>query len=123
MILPVVDPSSIWQAFKEKLGSSKADFVISNPPYLAPSDPIDQDVLAHEPSIALFPANGDPCYFYRGIAAEARDYLRPRGLVLLEIPSFRAREIHEIFVREKWDPVLVKDLNQQERVLAAQFKP
>lgn len=64
--------------------AGRVDLVASNPPYADPADPIAPEVRDHEPGIALFPAP-DRYAVYRRLAPQARDILKPRGWLLLEI--------------------------------------
>lgn len=96
-----------------------ADFIISNPPYLVASDPIEQDVLQHEPHEALFAPPRDPFYFYRAIAADGPALLRSGGMAFLELPSERALEIHKLFRNNGWNVEIKNDLTGRHRVLVA----
>jgi len=67
----------------ELLGS--VDVVVSNPPYIAEGDPeVAADVLAWEPHGALY-SGPDGLDDIRRIIDGAREWLRPGGLLLLEI--------------------------------------
>ena len=44
------------------------DIVVSNPPYVRPSDEVGESVRLHEPHSALFVPEDDPLLFYRAIA-------------------------------------------------------
>ena len=46
---------------------------------------MEQRVLDHEPSLALFVPDDDPLLFYRFIAEYATRALTPKGLLLFEI--------------------------------------
>ncbi len=65
----------------------KATLIISNPPYICEKErkDMEQRVLDHEPSLALFVPDDDPLLFYRAIAEYATRALTPRGLLLFEI--------------------------------------
>jgi len=66
------------------LPNERYDLIISNPPYIAEDDPhLRQGDLRHEPGLAL--ASGpDGLTALRRIIAEARDFLKPGGALLLE---------------------------------------
>lgn len=102
-------------------GSLRADFIISNPPYLQLNDPIDEDVLRNEPASALFAPEGNPLYFYREIAKQADRYLVPGGFVFLEMPVMRAGEIRRCFDAQSWYTEVLQDLAGLERVLIAKM--
>ena len=61
--------------------------IISNPPYICEKErkDMEQRVLDHEPSLALFVPDDDPLLFYRAIAEYATKALTPKGLLLFEI--------------------------------------
>lgn len=100
----------------------KAEFLISNPPYLQQHDPIESDVRSHEPATALFAPEGDPVYFYRKIAEGAPALLKPGGWVFVEVPSFRAQEILNLFESLGWICELEQDLGGEPRVISARLK-
>lgn len=102
------------------LNGKKADFLISNPPYLSGEDEVDADVLTGEPREALFPGanpGADALYFYREIAAKADQYVRPDGWMFFEISHDRAQATAALFTSRGWAARLVKDLTGRERVL------
>ena len=74
---------------KESVAPSlgKATLIISNPPYICEKErkDMEQRVLDHEPSLALFVPDDDPLLFYRAIAEYATRALTPKGLLLFEI--------------------------------------
>lgn len=60
------------------------DLIVSNPPYIPESDPhLREGDVRFEPRLAL-EAGADGLDAYRIIASQARSWLRPRGLLLLE---------------------------------------
>lgn len=114
-ILTPADALDVCGAF-----DGRADFLISNPPYLDESDEISSEVLRHEPRAALIPANGDPLYFYRAFAESAPRLLSPGGALFLEIAHERADEISLLF-RAAFDRVECRsDLTGRPRLLIAQ---
>lgn len=68
-------------------GLGEATLIISNPPYICEKErkDMEQRVLDHEPSLALFVPDDDPLLFYRSIAEYATRALTPKGLLLFEI--------------------------------------
>ena len=62
------------------------DIIISNPPYICRSeaDSMHQNVLSHEPHLALFVPDEDPLRFYKAIALCAKEWLTTDGMLLLE---------------------------------------
>jgi release factor glutamine methyltransferase len=62
---------------------SRADIVVSNPPYVAESDEIDAAVKQWEPATALF-APDDGLALIRRLVEQAAAVLRPGGLLVIE---------------------------------------
>jgi release factor glutamine methyltransferase len=76
----------LFEPFNKKLGKKHFDLIISNPPYIK-SDVIptlQREVKDHEP-IAALDGGEDGLDFYRRIACEAPNYLKKRGLLIMEI--------------------------------------
>lgn len=118
-IVPVSDPLWVWQPFS---ASGRADFFISNPPYVSQTDPIETSVQKYEPSTALFPPR-DPLYFYEQIAMGLRDHLNPGGCAYLEISEFRSAEIASLFEAQGWVIEVLPDLNERDRILVVRPRP
>lgn len=73
----------------------KWDLIISNPPYVMEKErrEMADNVLRHEPSLALFVPNDDPLRFYRAIARYGKHALRPGGTLLFEINPLLAEDM------------------------------
>lgn len=72
--------------------SMKWDIIVSNPPYICPSETAEmaQNVLKYEPRTALFVPQSDPLMFYKAIANYAIQALKPCGKLYVEInPLYR----------------------------------
>lgn len=115
------DAKDVWGPF-QSFKKSPAQFLISNPPYLAGTHEADTEVHTQEPPQALFAPAEDPLFFYREIARESVKYLIPGAPVLLEIPHERAQEINQLFSTREWDVKVLKDLTGRDRVLSAKLK-
>jgi release factor glutamine methyltransferase len=103
------------------LRGGRADFIVSNPPYVVGPAEVDADVLAHEPKEALFAPDGDPLYFYRKIIDGAEAFLKPSGYVFFECPHERIDRIGGLFGAH-WKVDGFRDLNDRPRVLRAEWK-
>jgi release factor glutamine methyltransferase len=115
---------SVLEPLREALDGRRADFLISNPPYLDPqADEADEEVRAQEPAAALFAPAGDALFFYREIARGARGLLSPEGSVFVEMPHERAGAIRALFEESGWAVQTIPDLNERDRVLAAAQVP
>ncbi|MCI8445777.1 MAG: peptide chain release factor N(5)-glutamine methyltransferase [Bacilli bacterium] len=75
--------------------TGKFDVMISNPPYIATSEEIDQLVFDYEPHLALF-AQDYGLYFYKQILKEAHQYLRIPSLIAFEIGEKQGKQIVDI---------------------------
>jgi release factor glutamine methyltransferase len=114
----------VFGPFHLEIQNRKADFIITNPPYLT-SEEAEHEVIRHEPHQALFAPPEDPLYFYRILANEADLYLLSGGWVFAEIPHERATEIMNLFAQEKWDPqytAVLNDLTGRGRVIISKLK-
>ena len=69
------------------LHSSFYNIIVSNPPYIQPSerDGMDKNVLDYEPETALFTPEGNPIIFYQRIGDYAIRSLMPGGLLYFEL--------------------------------------
>lgn len=72
---------------------ASADLVVSNPPYVEPSEELGRGVAEFEPALALFTPPADPLAAYRALFADAPRVLRPDGILVLEIGAGRGDEI------------------------------
>lgn len=75
------------------------DVIVSNPPYVADEeeDLLPEEVVRHEPRLALFPP-GDPLRFYRVLAALAAGALGgPDTVLVVEIHADRGGAVCDIF--------------------------
>ncbi|KRL91391.1 peptide chain release factor N(5)-glutamine methyltransferase [Lactobacillus kalixensis] len=83
------------------LGLAKFDKIISNPPYIKPSEKKDMDksVLQNEPETALF-GGEDGLAFYRKFAKQIRDHLNSHGEFFMEFGFSEENELRELFNKE-----------------------
>jgi release factor glutamine methyltransferase len=120
------DPTSIG-ARPGTPGSAHAgglfDLIVSNPPYIARDDAaqLQREVRDHEPHAALF---GGPTgvEMYQRLIDQARDLLRDRGILVLELGHDSAEHVRGIFDSQQgWTKVAITmDLAGNPRVLAAE---
>ena len=98
------------------------DIVVSNPPYILPSEKEDVagHVLGKEPSLALFTPRRDALFFYRIIALEAKRILAQGGQLYFEIDERRPKEMYALLSEMGYKAVeLRRDLNGKERMIKA----
>jgi release factor glutamine methyltransferase len=119
----VRDPKEVFEPLEDApwLRGGRADFIVSNPPYLLDATEVDAEVLNHEPKLALFAPAGDPLYFYRKILEGAEAFLKPSGYVFFECPHERIDRIGTLFGPD-WKVEGFRDLNERPRVLRAEWK-
>lgn len=77
----------VQQKIAQECGEGEFNLIISNPPYVCECEKsqMRENVLAHEPSIALFVPDNDPLKFYRAIAQLSGRILSPGGALMFEI--------------------------------------
>ena len=121
VVLQAENPGHVFEPFETQaaLRLPAVDFLISNPPYLSRQDEISEDVLAHEPSCALFAQNENPSFFYEVIARDADRYLKPRGQIFVEIAHERQENVQKCFEHHGWNVKTFLDLTGRARVLTA----
>ena len=95
------------------------DLIVSNPPYVpsAEIEALAPEVRDHDPRLAL-DGGADGLDFYRRLAAEAANHLRPAGRIMLESGDGQAEQIRQLFVQHKWVVESVEaDYTRQPRIL------
>ena len=73
----------------------KFDIIISNPPYIAKDETIDDLVKDNEPHLALY-AEEDGLYFYRNILENVKPFLKEKSLIAFEIGMTQSNAITKI---------------------------
>lgn len=95
----------------------KADFIVSNPPYISKKEYLELDgsVKNFEPQIALCD-EGDGYIFYRRFAAEIPRYLNFGGKAFFEIGCSQGEGLKNIFnTSSKLKGSVLKDLSRKDR--------
>ena len=99
------------------------DVIVSNPPYI-PTKVVDglmAEVVKHEPRLAL-DGMEDGLHFYRILAHEGRQHLKPGGRLYLEIGHDQGQTVPEILEKEGFTEIEVrKDLAGLDRCVRAVF--
>ena len=98
------------------------DIIISNPPYIPLKDKMEmsENVLLHEPHLALFVANEDPLIFYQEIIHFAVDHLQTGGLIFFEIHEQLAGSVESMLVSANYHHILTKkDMQGKDRMIRA----
>ncbi|HUR46781.1 MAG TPA: peptide chain release factor N(5)-glutamine methyltransferase [Candidatus Saccharimonadales bacterium] len=97
------------------------DVIVGNPPYI-PSG----DIAGLQPEVRDFDPKGaldggrDGLDYYRQLATEAPERLRPGNTVLLEFGDGQENQLSSIFSAMRWkEPSIEKDLSGRARILIA----
>ena len=108
--------------FTPLCGTEPFDLVVANPPYVRRDDlaQLAPEVRDHEPHLAL-DGGEDGLVYYRRIAQEAADFIRPGGYLLLEVGDGQSAAVEDILAQsERLTEVQIRpDLNQIPRVVIA----
>ena len=76
------------------------------------------NVISHEPDIALFVEDEDPLLFYRKIAQLSKIYLKPEGALYFEINEYLSKEMKEMLEFEGFKDVEIrKDIFKKDRMI------
>jgi release factor glutamine methyltransferase len=103
--------------------AERFDLILSNPPYIADTEELSEDVRSHEPASALF-AGTDGLADYRRILPQLPALLNPGGLAVLEIGHRQGAAV--LALAHEFTASLHRDLAGRDRCVAlriAPFKP
>lgn len=99
----------------------EVDVIVSNPPYVKFDEHLKMkdNVLKHEPHLALFVANDDPLIFYKKIAELALN-VKKKPVVYVEISQYLAQDTSQLFKDFGFEQVEIKkDFRGNDRMLKA----
>jgi release factor glutamine methyltransferase len=96
------------------------DVLVANPPYVAEGDvDVEAVVARHEPHLALFSGN-DGLDAIRAIAGSAREWLRPNGVLVLEIGHEQGVAVRDVLAAHGLCDVQIRcDLSGRDRIAVA----
>jgi len=101
------------------------DVVTCNPPYVSAAEyeALEKNVKDYEPRLALH-AGADGLDFYRRISEKVSQFLKPDGILLLEIGYRQGDSVRDLLERAGpfADIKVEKDLNRNDRVVTARRK-
>lgn len=85
-------------AWSSELQDLKFNIIVSNPPYVRNQEKaeIKNNVLKHEPHLALFVEDHDPLQFYHTISDIAVDKLTENGMLFFEINQYLGNETKQL---------------------------
>ena len=108
----------------ESISSNKYDIILSNPPYVMDSEKalMRNNVLDHEPHLALFVPDSDPLIFYRAVAGWAALLLAADGVGFVEINEALGEETAQVFRQCGFSAFVVKDLYDKDRFVRFSWK-
>ena len=108
-----------WEAGEE---SELYDIIVSNPPYITPSEKeeMERNVLDWEPELALFVPQNDPLLFYRKISQTGQTLLKPGGTLYFEINRAYASEMKAMLLELNYTGIeIIKDISGNHRIAKA----
>lgn len=95
------------------------DLIVSNPPYIDSSEPLDDNVTQFEPHLALF-ASDDVLKFYRAVLSFATHHLKDGGVIAVEINQKLGKETLALF--SDYQAELIRDMSGNDRFILAHKK-
>ncbi|MBQ8639418.1 MAG: peptide chain release factor N(5)-glutamine methyltransferase [Lachnospiraceae bacterium] len=104
--------------------TDRYDIIVSNPPYITDDviRTLEPEVKDHEPYMALS-GGADGLIFYRRLASESKNCLKPGGSIYLEIGYDQAEAVSGILLENGFEHIRVrKDLAGNDRVVSADLK-
>lgn len=109
------------EGFKDKF-----DVIVSNPPYVRELEKLEMknNVVEHEPGLALFVSDGDPLIFYKKITRFSLSHLKKGGVLFFEINQYLGEEMKQLLEAENFSEIeLRKDMFGNDRMLKGQLDP
>ncbi|WP_316825162.1 peptide chain release factor N(5)-glutamine methyltransferase [Pedobacter miscanthi] len=101
----------------------KFDMIVSNPPYIRDLEKMEMhdNVLQHEPHLALFVSDENPLIFYKAIADFALSNLKPNGQLFFEINEYLGKETVDMLSDKGFTNIeLRKDMQGKDRMVRAE---
>lgn len=111
--------SDIFKALKKE----KFNVIISNPPYISSKQilTLDDEVKKYDPIISL-DGGEDGLYFYREIAEKSPQYLKPQGILVLEIGEDQGKSVRKLLQKNFENIKIKKDYSKNDRIVIAKLK-
>ncbi|MEZ4856523.1 MAG: peptide chain release factor N(5)-glutamine methyltransferase [Gelidibacter sp.] len=98
------------------------DIMVSNPPYVRELEKLKMkdNVLKHEPELALFVDDNDPLIFYKTICEFAQQHLKSGGMLFFEINQYLGDEMLQLLKTYLFKNIeLKKDMFGNDRMIKA----
>ncbi|UAB75399.1 peptide chain release factor N(5)-glutamine methyltransferase [Mesoflavibacter sp. SCSIO 43206] len=105
--------------------ATKFDVIVSNPPYVRQLEKqqMQDNVLNHEPHLALFVEDENPLIFYRAITQFATKNLKPNGELYFEINEYLGKEMITLLEEFGFKNIQLKqDLFGKDRMICGVLK-
>jgi release factor glutamine methyltransferase len=105
-----------------ELNNLQFDVIVSNPPYVRELEKelMHDNVLKHEPHLALFVEDDNALVFYRVIAELSQKLLKENGLLFFEINEYLGDQMKQLLSENKFQDIeLRQDINQKDRMTKA----
>ena len=103
----------------------KFDIIVSNPPYVRELEKagMQNNVIDHEPSLALFVSDDDPLRFYSAVVNFAYEHLNENGCLYLEINQYFGEEIKHLLEKSNFMTIeLRQDMFGNDRMIKGIMK-
>ncbi|WP_297793544.1 peptide chain release factor N(5)-glutamine methyltransferase [uncultured Eudoraea sp.] len=100
------------------------DIIISNPPYVREMEKVDMrnNVLLHEPHVALFVTDEEPLLFYTAIVKLAANSLTLNGLIYMEINQYLGKEVQKLMQEFHFTEIEIrKDIFGNDRMIKGKY--
>lgn len=110
---------------RQDIPIEKIDIIISNPPYVMNNEKnqMHNNVLDHEPHLALFVSDNDPLLFYRTIVKKAQHNLNQNGVLFFEINEQFGSEVAVLMEQSQFKNIQIHDdLNGKNRFVSGEWR-
>lgn len=100
------------------------DIIISNPPYVKRTEAasMHENVLNHEPHLALFVPDDNALLFYEAIASFAKTHLKQDGKIYVEINEALGKQTEAVFQNTGFtNTTIIQDMQGKDRIVTAAF--
>ncbi|MDD3168083.1 MAG: peptide chain release factor N(5)-glutamine methyltransferase [Eubacteriales bacterium] len=115
----------LFHSLRKGIGGTKFHVIASNPPYIRRDiiPTLQREIVEHEPLLAL-DGGVDGLDFYHRIIKDAPDYLKPEGLLYLEIGHDQGQAVCDLARdSERFEEItIVRDLAGHDRVVKCKLK-
>ena len=101
----------------------KFDMIISNPPYISYDYTLPNQIIEHEPKIALY-AKEDGMYYYRKIMEDFSKVLNDKGSIVFEIGYDQGDKIIKLAkeLLKDYSIEVKKDISNNDRIVVIEFR-